>query len=1286
MHKTIILLFILISLICFNGNSANRYWVGGSGTWDNTSTSNWSNSSGGAPGSSVPISSDAVIFDANSFSTVSQTVTLGSTVSFASITFTGVTNSPTLNGGFYDMNCYGNATFTSSMFLSTTWTAFIFKSSGTLNSGGLNLNFYYIQASTGATLSLGSNLNSTSGYLYISSATGVISLSSYTVNVPYISMTNGTLNLNTSVLTTTSASTISGGTLNQNTSTPNFAGITVSGGTLTFGTTAFTTNYLNATSGTLTFSSGGISITGSTSNELAISSIVNVTTGTPTITFTGTYNSGNRPIELYLGTKTLYNLSFSLGNYSISFYDGGTVNSVTFAASSWAIFESSKTFTFSSSFNTTTSCTSYSLISSSTPGSAATIAFPATALSYIQMKDITHLGVTKTCSSCVNAGTNTNFTFSSAYVARTLYWMGTGSGDGNWSTGSNWTTNSGGASSGNTCVPTIVDAVIFDGNSFDAVSKTVAIDQRVTAASINFTGTINSPAITNTSSQDIIVTGNLTLISGIGTITNSGAVYFIGSSAQQITCGNKKLSSGTTYFNNPSTIYSQDDGYYGTIYIKSGTFEARNSGLASTFNTYFSGDWYLTGTFNPGSNSSKYVIFNGTATDQYIYSATTFYNLKLDCTGFNTLNTSADVTITNELLIAGGMYENTSNKTTNVSGSVNLTSATSSSCYLYINSGTFSYLNDSQTNFNVANGDIWAWGGTLNVGVVGTQTTTVLNIGDGTLTTGQSNLYISGGTVNIVDRLIIDYDGIIEMASGTLNIKTNTTNGGTAATSKFQVKTSGQFKQSGGTINILGAADANTTPAISFNSGSTFNPTFITGGTIVLKSTTSSYDYPVDFGGQTIYNLTVNQASRTFYQKTNDVTLKGSLTITSGAYTYNTSGITTYIAGNFANSGTYTHNNCTVVFNGGSAQNISGLGTTFYKTTINNTLGGVTLGVATTITNTLTLTSGKFYTAGNILTLGTASANATISGGGISSYVVAYDNSGTIGYLKHFINSNTSYTYPIGDATYYTPLTFTLTSNSGLSNAYYIVYTKPIKIPGLSSTFTSYLTRFWEGTSSGITTPVYSLTYTYNNLDIVGEEANLLPVKKSGSTWYKPTGSTFTTGIAQGTGSVNTGTNTLTWTGLSTFSYIGGAGTQVTGLPIELVTFNGQKENRSNLLKWTTNSESNNDYFTIEKTNDGSIFETIGLLKGAGKSVFKNEYELNDFNFQKTINYYRLKQTDFDGNSTLSEIISIDNRENESNSKTILSITNILGQQVTDSFKGLIIISYSDGSSLKSIR
>lgn len=79
---------------------ANRYWVGGAGTWNTSSTTNWSASSGGATGASAPTSADAVFFDANSGSGT-VTVSGGTCFSFNATGFTGTFSSGSITVGVY---------------------------------------------------------------------------------------------------------------------------------------------------------------------------------------------------------------------------------------------------------------------------------------------------------------------------------------------------------------------------------------------------------------------------------------------------------------------------------------------------------------------------------------------------------------------------------------------------------------------------------------------------------------------------------------------------------------------------------------------------------------------------------------------------------------------------------------------------------------------------------------------------------------------------------------------------------------------------------------------------------------------------------------------------------------------------------------------------------------------------------------------------------------------------------------------------------------------------------
>lgn len=88
---------------------AIRYWVGGSGTWDASSTANWSTSSGGASGASVPVSFDTVYINANSGS--SFTITLGANVSIDSLTISITASSATLNLNGYNLTTSDTCTF-----------------------------------------------------------------------------------------------------------------------------------------------------------------------------------------------------------------------------------------------------------------------------------------------------------------------------------------------------------------------------------------------------------------------------------------------------------------------------------------------------------------------------------------------------------------------------------------------------------------------------------------------------------------------------------------------------------------------------------------------------------------------------------------------------------------------------------------------------------------------------------------------------------------------------------------------------------------------------------------------------------------------------------------------------------------------------------------------------------------------------------------------------------------------------------------------------------------------
>ena len=96
-------------------------------------------------------------------------------------------------------------------------------------------------------------------------------------------------------------------------------------------------------------------------------------------------------------------------------------------------------------------------------------------------------------------------------------------------------------------------------------------------------------------------------------------------------------------------------------------------------------------------------------------------------------------------------------------------------------------------------------------------------------------------------------------------------------------------------------------------------------------------------------------------------------------------------------------------------------------------------------------------------------------------------------------------------------------------------------------------------------------------------------------------------------------------------------------LPITLINFKGKAVGSSNILEWETSIEINNDYFTIERSNDAFSFNEIGTQKGSNNSTTTQHYKFIDDKPHNGISYYRLKQTDYNGESSYSSIISIDN-------------------------------------------
>ncbi|RMG21322.1 MAG: T9SS C-terminal target domain-containing protein, partial [Bacteroidetes bacterium] len=94
--------------------------------------------------------------------------------------------------------------------------------------------------------------------------------------------------------------------------------------------------------------------------------------------------------------------------------------------------------------------------------------------------------------------------------------------------------------------------------------------------------------------------------------------------------------------------------------------------------------------------------------------------------------------------------------------------------------------------------------------------------------------------------------------------------------------------------------------------------------------------------------------------------------------------------------------------------------------------------------------------------------------------------------------------------------------------------------------------------------------------------------------------------------------------------------------PIELLRFEALPAAFHVQLRWETASEFNNDFFTLERSRDGVTFEAIGHLPGGGTTQQARTYSFDDYQPLMGLAYYRLKQTDVDGNFSFSDVLTVD--------------------------------------------
>jgi Secretion system C-terminal sorting domain len=388
------------------------------------------------------------------------------------------------------------------------------------------------------------------------------------------------------------------------------------------------------------------------------------------------------------------------------------------------------------------------------------------------------------------------------------------------------------------------------------------------------------------------------------------------------------------------------------------------------------------------------------------------------------------------------------------------------------------------------------------------------------------------------------------------------------------------------------------------------------GGSVVINGTFKT-GRP---GGLVSANIPIPVTTST---ANNALLFEGSESLTIGA-----ASTIDYYRGTSGNTGVQTieartYNNLMLSNSGVSNNKIFAAGTTTVSgnLTINTFAGTETATLSGNVTtNTLTLTSGKVLLGANNLTTN------TISGGSNACFVVT-DGAGTLT-RNNFTGATT---FPVGTTTTdYAPAT--VTNNASARN--FAVKVGPTVTTPLDAT--KIVNLQWDILPSNASGNNADLTLQWNTAHqaaAFNAAANVYMGHYNGSFWDLAKLST----VAGASPYTATATGFTNFTTPSLFA-LGNVNAIV--IPIELTKFDVKTNQKTALLTWATASEKDNAAFNIEQSTNGTDFQTVGEVKGHGTTSAPMSYSFEHNTPSVGINYYRLKQVDFNGLATYSPVRS----------------------------------------------
>jgi hypothetical protein len=357
--------------------------------------------------------------------------------------------------------------------------------------------------------------------------------------------------------------------------------------------------------------------------------------------------------------------------------------------------------------------------------------------------------------------------------------------------------------------------------------------------------------------------------------------------------------------------------------------------------------------------------------------------------------------------------------------------------------------------------------------------------------------------------------------------------------------------------------------------------------------------------------------------------------------------------GNLTNNGSLTDSGTVVTLAGAAMQTIDGSSvTTFNNLTLNNASAiGITLNQAMNVRGTLVLTDGYLVTTTtNILGL---TATATVSGASSNSFV-----SGPV-----FKTGNQAFVFPVGKNVVYAPIAisapalvtdrFTAQYFQASPNGLYNVNNREAGLDHVSQCEYWLLDR-----TTGASDVTVNLSWAARSCGVTSP-ADLRVTRWDGTQWTnKGNGGT--------TGTLAAGTivSSPAVTGFGPFTL--GSVSSNNPLPVELIDFTASCQEGKAVLQWRTASELNNDYFTIESSKDALEWTVTDLIDGAGNSTALLTYSYADLSDSGKDLYYRLTQTDMDGNFTVFDrIIFLKTCDNEASENTVTVYPNPAKNKIT---------------------